>query len=453
MVATLTFVADTLTPVARLRRAARRPAGDARVVPARERRRRRALGALLDPRLPPALRGRSLRPSGQWVGGAAATPRGLRPRAGARDPLDARARPLFEPSTDADDGATRPRRRASPRRTSATSRGTSCTRSTRCPAGATRDDTAPARALLRRRDDRRLRRASSHTVTIAADDAADVERARAAPRAHAAARAASLCPIATRTPARTSTVDVDDAQLQGAASAARRSTSPRATPSRSCSRARSRVPRARARPVRRLPRDARAQPVARTCTSSICRPAPGERTRTQIAGASPETMVRLEDGTMTVRPLAGTRPRGKTPEEDAALERELLADPKERAEHVMLIDLGRNDVGRVAEIGHACELVRQMEIERYSHVMHIVSEVHGQGPARRRRRSRSCARRSPPARSRARPRCARCRSSASSRPRPRGIYGGAIGYVAQDGRPRLRDRDPHGRVQGRHASR
>src|SRR5262249_20141142 len=99
-----------------------------------------------------------------------------------------------------------------------------------------------------------------------------------------------------------------------------------------------------------------------------------------IAGASPETMVRLEGGQMTVRPLAGTRPRGKTPEEDAALEAELLADPKERAEHVMLIDLGRNDVGRVAKVG-SVELVRKMEIERYSHVMHIVSEVRGNVPA------------------------------------------------------------------------
>jgi anthranilate synthase component 1 len=93
-------------------------------------------------------------------------------------------------------------------------------------------------------------------------------------------------------------------------------------------------------------------------------------------GASPETMVRLEDGLMTVRPLAGTRARGKTLEEDAALERELLADPKERAEHVMLIDLGRNDVGRVAEVG-TVDLVRRMEVERYSHVMHIMSEVQG----------------------------------------------------------------------------
>ncbi|HWL85478.1 MAG TPA: chorismate-binding protein, partial [Polyangiaceae bacterium] len=80
-------------------------------------------------------------------------------------------------------------------------------------------------------------------------------------------------------------------------------------------------------------------------------PAPGESTRMQISGASPETLVRLEAGIMTVRPIAGTRPRGRTPEEDAAREVELLSDPKERAEHVMLIDLGRNDVGRVAEIG------------------------------------------------------------------------------------------------------
>ena len=105
-------------------------------------------------------------------------------------------------------------------------------------------------------------------------------------------------------------------------------------------------------------------------------PAPGESQRTQIAGASPETMVRLEDGVMTVRPLAGTRPRGKTLDEDASLEAELLADPKERAEHVMLIDLGRNDVGRVASVG-SVKLARAMEIERYSHVMHIVSEVQG----------------------------------------------------------------------------
>src|SRR5450631_3492268 len=98
-----------------------------------------------------------------------------------------------------------------------------------------------------------------------------------------------------------------------------------------------------------------------------------------VVGASPEILVRLEAGKVTLRPIAGTRRRGATPEEDAALARELLADPKERAEHVMLIDLGRNDVGRIAEIG-TVKLVRQMEIERYSHVMHIVSEVTGHVP-------------------------------------------------------------------------
>ena len=96
-----------------------------------------------------------------------------------------------------------------------------------------------------------------------------------------------------------------------------------------------------------------------------------------VVGASPEILVRLEDGKVTVRPIAGTRPRGKTPEEDDALARELLADPKERAEHVMLMDLGRNDIGRVAETG-TVQVTDNMTIERYSHVMHIVSNVEGQ---------------------------------------------------------------------------
>jgi anthranilate synthase component 1 len=160
-------------------------------------------------------------------------------------------------------------------------------------------------------------------------------------------------------------------------------------------------------------------------------PAPGERTRTQIAGASPETMVRLEEGTMTVRPLAGTRRRGATAAEDAALERELLADPKERAEHVMLIDLGRNDVGRVAEMG-SVKMVRQMEIERYSHVMHIVSEVTGRVPSS-----------TPPLEV---VRAAFPAGTLSGAPKvramqiireleagPRDIYGGAIGYVSRSG--------------------
>ncbi|HVI25707.1 MAG TPA: anthranilate synthase component I [Xanthomonadaceae bacterium] len=97
---------------------------------------------------------------------------------------------------------------------------------------------------------------------------------------------------------------------------------------------------------------------------------------TQVVGASPEILVRLQDGEVTVRPIAGTRPRGRTPEEDAALEAELLADPKERAEHLMLMDLGRNDVGRVSEAGSVA-VGERFVIERYSHVMHIVSEVTG----------------------------------------------------------------------------
>ena len=95
-----------------------------------------------------------------------------------------------------------------------------------------------------------------------------------------------------------------------------------------------------------------------------------------LVGASPEVMCRAIDGYVTVRPLAGTRPRGKTPKEDAELAEELLADPKERAEHVMLVDLGRNDVGRVAQYG-SIELSDVMVIERYSHVMHISSNVQG----------------------------------------------------------------------------
>jgi len=96
----------------------------------------------------------------------------------------------------------------------------------------------------------------------------------------------------------------------------------------------------------------------------------------QIAGSSPEVLVRLRGGKVTIRPIAGTRPRGATPEEDKALAEELLADPKERAEHLMLVDLGRNDVGRVAKTG-AVKVTDSFFIERYSHVMHIVSNVEG----------------------------------------------------------------------------
>jgi anthranilate synthase component 1 len=114
----------------------------------------------------------------------------------------------------------------------------------------------------------------------------------------------------------------------------------------------------------------------------------------QLVGSSPEILVRLRDGKITIRPIAGTRPRGATPEEDLALEQELLADPKERAEHLMLLDLGRNDVGRVAMLrkaganqpaqagapGPNVRVTESFTIERYSHVMHIVSNVEGNAP-------------------------------------------------------------------------
>ncbi len=112
-----------------------------------------------------------------------------------------------------------------------------------------------------------------------------------------------------------------------------------------------------------------------------------------LVGSSPEILVRLRDGKITIRPIAGTRPRGATPEQDAALEAELLADPKERAEHLMLLDLGRNDVGRVAMLNHHgrnapaqkskgpnVRVTESFKIERYSHVMHIVSNVEGTAP-------------------------------------------------------------------------
>jgi anthranilate synthase component I len=97
----------------------------------------------------------------------------------------------------------------------------------------------------------------------------------------------------------------------------------------------------------------------------------------EMVGSSPELLVRVADGKLTVRPIAGTRPRGKTPEQDAALAAELLADEKERAEHVMLVDLGRNDVGRLARYG-SVRVTDLMTVEKYSHVFHIVSQVEGE---------------------------------------------------------------------------
>ena len=95
-----------------------------------------------------------------------------------------------------------------------------------------------------------------------------------------------------------------------------------------------------------------------------------------VAGASPEILARLEDREITVRPIAGTRRRGKTPTDDLVMEKDMLGDPKEIAEHLMLIDLGRNDIGRVADVG-SVELTEKMVVERFSHVMHITSNVVG----------------------------------------------------------------------------
>ncbi|MEM8609254.1 MAG: anthranilate synthase component I [Myxococcota bacterium] len=150
-----------------------------------------------------------------------------------------------------------------------------------------------------------------------------------------------------------------------------------------------------------------------------------------VAGASPETLVRLEEGEAYVRPIAGTRPRGGTPDEDLAIEEELLADPKERAEHVMLVDLGRNDVGRISEPGSVV-VTDRMLIERYSHVMHIVSNVVGKlAPGRD---ALDVLRATFPAGTLSgAPKVRAMQIIEELEPERRGIYGGAVGYIGFDG--------------------
>jgi anthranilate synthase component 1 len=150
-----------------------------------------------------------------------------------------------------------------------------------------------------------------------------------------------------------------------------------------------------------------------------------------VVGSSPEILVRVQDGEATVRPIAGTRKRGATPEADRALEAELLADPKELAEHLMLIDLGRNDVGRVSETG-SVRLTEKMQIERYSHVMHIVSNVSG--------RLRpgldaldALAAVFPTGTLSGAPKVRAMEIIDELEPVKRGIYGGAVGYLGWDG--------------------
>jgi anthranilate synthase component 1 len=150
-----------------------------------------------------------------------------------------------------------------------------------------------------------------------------------------------------------------------------------------------------------------------------------------VTGASPECLVRAEAGEVEVRPLAGTRQRGATPEEDAALAAELAADPKERAEHVMLIDLGRNDVGRVAAPG-TVRVDEVMSIERYSHVMHISSHVRGR--LRPGVRANEVIRAAFPAGTLSgAPKIRAMEIIEELEPTRRGIYGGAVGYVSYTG--------------------
>lgn len=150
-----------------------------------------------------------------------------------------------------------------------------------------------------------------------------------------------------------------------------------------------------------------------------------------VVGSSPEILVGVTDGEVRVRPIAGTRPRGSTPEADVQLERDLLADPKELAEHLMLVDLGRNDVGRVAETG-SVRVTEQMVIERYSHVMHIVSNVVGR--LRVGLRPLDALRATFPAGTLSgAPKIRAMEIIDELEPVKRGVYGGAIGYLAANG--------------------
>lgn len=150
-----------------------------------------------------------------------------------------------------------------------------------------------------------------------------------------------------------------------------------------------------------------------------------------VVAASPEILVRCRDNTVTVRPLAGTRRRGATPEEDRALEVELLADPKERAEHLMLLDLGRNDVGRVAEVG-SVKVTAQFQVERYSQVMHIGSEVQGRLRAGLDALDAYCAG-FPAGTLTGAPKIRAMEIIEELEPSRRGLYAGGIGYFGADG--------------------
>jgi anthranilate synthase component 1 len=151
----------------------------------------------------------------------------------------------------------------------------------------------------------------------------------------------------------------------------------------------------------------------------------------QVVGASPEILVRLRDGVVTVRPIAGTRPRGATPEEDRAHEADLLSDEKELAEHLMLLDLGRNDVGRVARVG-TVRPTEEFIIERYSHVMHIVSNVEGEIAEGEDALSALLAG-LPAGTVSGAPKVRAMQIIDELEPEKRGVYGGGVGYFAANG--------------------
>ena len=151
----------------------------------------------------------------------------------------------------------------------------------------------------------------------------------------------------------------------------------------------------------------------------------------EIVGSSPEILVRLRDGVATIRPIAGTRPRGKTPAEDDALEADLLADPKERSEHLMLLDLGRNDVGRISKPGSVRITSREI-VERYSHVMHIVSNVVGELDADHDALSALLAG-LPAGTVSGAPKVRAMEIIDELEPEKRGVYGGGLGYFSAGG--------------------
>jgi anthranilate synthase component 1 len=151
-----------------------------------------------------------------------------------------------------------------------------------------------------------------------------------------------------------------------------------------------------------------------------------------LIGSSPEILVRVRDGEVTIRPIAGTRPRGATPAEDRANEASLLADPKERAEHLMLLDLGRNDVGRVAAAG-TVEVTESYTVEHYSHVMHIVSNVVGKLDTARHDAIDAVFAGFPAGTVSGAPKVRACEIIAELEPETRGAYAGGVGYFAPDG--------------------